>query len=92
MKDEMTKKLMNAVELQDQTYAYEQCVKVKVMEDGEEDEETKEVDEFTLDERLASVDVSEDVTALTQGEELSEEFKTKAATIFEIRCQIKTSF
>lgn len=29
------------------------------------------------------VDVSEDVAALTNGEELSEEFKTKAATIFE---------
>ena len=30
-----------------------------------------------------SVDVSEDVAALTNGEDLSEEFKTKAATIFE---------
>lgn len=30
-----------------------------------------------------TVDVSEDVAALTNGEELSEEFKTKAATIFE---------
>lgn len=29
------------------------------------------------------IDVSEDVAALTNGEELSEEFKTKAATIFE---------
>ena len=30
-----------------------------------------------------TIDVSADVTALTDGEELSEEFKTKAATIFE---------
>lgn len=30
-----------------------------------------------------SIDMSEDVAALTNGEELSEEFKTKAATIFE---------
>jgi len=29
------------------------------------------------------VDVSEDVAALVDGEDLSEEFKTKAATIFE---------
>ena len=30
-----------------------------------------------------TVDMSEDIAALTNGEELSEEFKTKAATIFE---------
>ena len=34
-------------------------------------------------EREITVDVSEDVAALVNGEELSEEFKTKAATIFE---------
>jgi hypothetical protein len=34
-------------------------------------------------EREITVDVSEDVEALMNGEELSEEFKTKAATIFE---------
>jgi len=33
--------------------------------------------------REITVDVSEDVAALTNGEDLSEEFKTKAATIFE---------
>ena len=41
----------------------------------EEEEESVKVDESTLDERLASVDVSDDVSALTQDEELSEEFK-----------------
>ena len=49
----------------------------------EEEEESVKVDESTLDDRLASVDVSDDVSALTQDEELSEEFKDKAATIFE---------
>ena len=34
-------------------------------------------------EQLIEIDVSQDVAALTEGEELSEEFKTKAATIFE---------
>ncbi len=34
-------------------------------------------------ENLIEIDVSQDVAALTEGEELSEEFKTKAATIFE---------
>ena len=48
----------------------------KMMKD-EEVEEESQVDESTLDDRLASVDVSEDVSALTEGEELSEEFKDK---------------
>ena len=52
----------------------------------EEEEESVKVDESTLDDRLASVDVSDDVSALTQDEELSEEFKDKAATIFEAIC------
>jgi hypothetical protein len=49
------------------------CYKKKAMK--EEAEEVKE-EELT-------VDVSEDVAALINGEELTEEFKTKAATIFE---------
>jgi hypothetical protein len=55
----------------------------------EKEEEAEKVDESTLDERLASVDVSEDVSALTEGEELSEEFKGKAATIFEAAVKSK---
>lgn len=55
-----------------------------MMKDDEE-----EMDESTLEDRLASVDVSEDVSALTQGEELSEEFKNKAATIFEAAVKSK---
>jgi hypothetical protein len=54
------------------------------MKDKEE-----EMDESTLEDRLASVDVSEDVSALTEGEELSEEFKDKAATIFEAAVKSK---
>lgn len=42
----------------------------------------KEETEASVSEEL-TVDVSEDVAALVNGEELSEEFKTKAATIFE---------
>jgi len=68
---------MKAVDLK---AAYE-----NMMSDGEEEE----MDESTLEDRLASVDVSEDVSALTQGEELSEEFKDKAATIFEAAVKSK---
>lgn len=52
-------------------------------------EETTEVvaeetaEEVVAEEKELTVDVSEDVAALVNGEELSEEFKTKAATIFE---------
>jgi len=82
MKDAMIEKMtgMNSKEL---TAAYG-----AMMKDREEEESVK-VDESTLDERLASVDVSEDVSALTEGEELSEEFKDKAATIFEAAVKSK---
>ena len=55
----------------------------------EEEEESVKVDESTLDERIASVDVSDDVSALTQDADLSEEFKDKAATIFEAAVKSK---
>ena len=58
-----------------------------MMKDSVHGEE--EMDESTLDERLASVDVSEDVTALVEGEELTEEFKEKASTIFEAAVKSK---
>jgi hypothetical protein len=81
MKDAMIEKLsgMKSVDLK---AAYD-----AMMSDKEEEEES--VDESTLEDRLASVDVSEDVSALTQGEELSEEFKDKAATIFEAAVKSK---
>ena len=46
-------------------------------DDKEETKNKKEVKEFF------EVDLSDDVAALTEGEDLSEEFKSKAATIFE---------
>ena len=61
----------------------------KMMAKDEEEDKEESVDESTLDDRLASVDVSEDVTALTDGEELSEEFKEKASTIFEAAVKSK---
>lgn len=51
-------------------------VKVAKAKLGEEVETEEEEEEF-------KVDVSEDVAALINGEDLTEEFKTKAATIFE---------
>ena len=51
-------------------------------DDEEEAEESKKVKE-SIDQKIEDLDVSQDVEALVDGEELSEEFKTKAATIFE---------
>jgi hypothetical protein len=46
-------------------------------------EEEQVVEEQLVAEEEMKIDVSEDVAALVNGEELTEEFKTKAATIFE---------
>jgi hypothetical protein len=58
---------------------------VKEEEEVIEDETLveEEVVEDEVKTREFTIDVSEDVAALVNGEELSEEFKTKAATIFE---------
>ena len=71
--------------------------KVKKEEDDEDDEEEVEEEEDDEDEdeekkskkEDIEVDVSTDVAALVEGEELSEEFKTKAATIFEAAVKSK---
>lgn len=52
-----------------------------VKEEEEVSEDTPVIEEKK--ERQLTVDVSEDVAALMNGEELSEDFKVKAATIFE---------
>ena len=69
-------------------------------DEGEQDDEDKDDEEEgarskkrpTAEERVAEIDLSADVNALTEGEGLSEEFKTKAATIFEaaLKSKIRT--
>ena len=65
---------LKSVKEEDETTEDETLVEEEIVE--EEIVDTKK-------EREITVDVSEDVEALINGEELSEEFKTKAATIFE---------
>ena len=58
----------------------------------EEDEviaEIPEVEEESIDERVAAMDLSDDVSALTETDGLEEEFKKKAATIFEAAIRMK---
>ena len=57
---------------------------------GDDEEETDQEVEEAINRRLESVDVSEHVDALMNGEgDLSEEFKRKAATVFEAAVKSK---
>ena len=58
-------------------------------EEEEEDEEASKVKKEDIEQVVDALDVSGDVEALVDGEELSEEFKTKAATIFEAAVKSK---
>ncbi len=62
-------------------------------EEEEEDEEASKIKKESIDQTLEDLDVSQDIEALVGGEEeLSDEFKTKAATIFEtaIKSKVRT--
>ena len=62
-------------------------------DDEEEEEETSKVKKESIDQTIEDLDVSQDIEALVGGEEeLSDEFKTKAATIFEtaIKSKVRT--
>ena len=61
-------------------------------EEEEEEMESKKATKESIDQVVDSLDVSDDVNALVDGEELSEEFKTKAATIFEsaVKSKVRT--
>ena len=62
---------------------------VEVEEDEEVIAEVPEVEEESIDERVAAMDLSDDVSALTDTDGLEEEFKKKAATIFEAAIRMK---
>ena len=59
-----------------------------VMKSGYHEE--TEVDEEVIENHIKDIDVSSDVEALVDGEVLSDEFKEKAATIFEAAVKSKT--
>ena len=91
-KAEMMKKMegMKAVDLK---AAYEMMMKPEDMEMDEEAlAELKKLEDTKaeIEEKIKSINVKEDVDALVEGEELSEEFKDKAATIFEAAVKSKT--
>jgi len=63
-----------------------------LQEDEESSEEDDEKVKESFEERISNISVSEDVEALVQGEELSEDFLQKAETIFEsaIKSKLRT--
>ena len=58
-------------------------------EEEEKEEEEAPMENKKLKKEDLEIDVKEDMDALVQGEELSEEFKTKASTIFEAAVSAK---
>jgi hypothetical protein len=65
--------------------------KKKEEKEEEDDEEDEDEDEDEEDEMKEEFDIEEDVNALLEGEELSEEFQEKARTIFEAAIRSKVS-
>ena len=65
----------------------EESETVSEAEHGDKEKEMKK--EMTAKDKVKDMDMKEDVAALTDGEELSEEFKAKAATIFEAAIKAK---
>ena len=62
---------------------------LKEEEEADEDEEEKPMESKKLKKEDLEIDVKEDIDAILSGEELSEEFKTKASTIFEAAVSAK---
>ena len=85
-KEEKEKEISKVTEDEDKKDKKEDEKKDEVKE---EDEKSKEVKKETAKDKVKDLDVKEDVKALTDGEDLSEEFKAKAATIFESAIKAK---
>ena len=73
----------------EEVVAEESSKKKKKKEEKEEEDEDEDEDEE--DEMKEEFDIEEDVNALLEGEELSEEFQEKARTIFEAAIRSKVS-
>lgn len=63
--------------------------KKKEVSEAEHKDDEKEMKKETAKDKVKNMDMKEDVAALTEGEELSEEFKQKAATVFEAAVKAK---
>tara|TARA_B100002019_G_scaffold263832_1_gene252157 strand:+ start:3094 stop:4242 length:1149 start_codon:yes stop_codon:yes gene_type:complete len=94
--DPMPKGMKEEEEITDEVVAEEETTEEEVVTEDEEtteevvaEEETTE--EEVVEEETVEYDMEEDVNALLQGEELSEEFQEKAKTIFEAAINAKVA-
>ena len=83
-------KEMKGMKKKDLQAAYGEMMKMGMHEE-ESKKELKALEDAKaeIEEKIKSISVKEDVEALTEGEELSEEFKEKAATVFEAAVKSK---
>ena len=86
----MAMKKMKKGDLEKLNASYEEMMTPQEEEDDDEEMEEARLAKAKVEEHIKSISVEEDVAALVDGEELSEEFKEKAATIFEAAVKSKT--
>ena len=87
---EMMQKEMTKMSAEDAKQLAASYMNKEAMTDEEVELEGLAKAKEAIEKRLASINVQEDVEALVEGEDLSEEFKKKASTIFEFH-KIKNS-
>jgi len=84
---------LNAMKKSDLSDSFTKIMGSTLAEQEESDDEEEEVEEAREVKKLSAknldIDVKEDMDALVSGEDLSEEFKTKASTIFEAAVSAK---
>ena len=87
---EMMLKAMKKMSATEKKNLYAMYMKNAAHDDDEEEDDMDEVKKEAIEQRVKEVDVAEHVEALVNGEgDLSEEFKRKAATVFEAAVKSK---
>jgi hypothetical protein len=80
---------MKKAEIEEMIASHQKSVEEASEAKTEEELKALEDAKAEIEEKIKSINVKEDVDALTEGEELSEEFKEKAATVFEAAVKSK---
>jgi hypothetical protein len=90
--DPMPKGMKESEELNDdEVVSEEETAEEEIVTEDEETTEEVVSEEEVVEETTEEYDIEEDVNALLQGEELSEEFQEKAKTIFEAAINAKVA-
>ena len=80
---------MKKAEIEEMIASHQKSVEEASEAKSEEELKALENAKAEIEEKIKSISVKEDVDALTEGEEFSEEFKKKAATVFEAAVKSK---